>query len=841
MTVYDENSLPNETISTDGIHFKYNRPFFMICNKPLTRKLYFELTVNTYYPIAAFRNIPLYLGVSREASFGTLNADFCIGALYYEAGKGYDVQEKYNAHSTNTHVNIDSTYTHIPGATDIIGIGVDVPGNSITIYNNGEEFYSFSPTEFKLSDHTFYFCIYSDIYYDQITYDDRTTNEEQAEKFIKGYINFGKTGVTYLPKGYSSIFGYYYKRTLVEKYMPIKADITGEDYKSTSRFMDIRCTKVEGTFLDRTLRFISTSMNVNLRGLTFDMIADPNESNNTLYGSNVFLNLPVPVDKKIYFEFTSVRGTLDEDIIGIPITVGISNSNTSILSKSVRMCLYHHKQAYYQYRVIENFVQTIHQTGDMDTSIVPTQGALVGISLDLSNNGMTIYIDKVKFYTLHFPIDFSDYSKMAYLFYHDDNVFSGTSTTQVNLGQEPFDMDMPDDHISLYKYYSTQYKEILAKYIPIFCTVYNSNYKTAYVDIVSEIEDTTLVLDKPGFNALNYLFNNFETLTDIEPHYGKQEKDITFRTLSKIIKDNNKGYELGSPEGAFDINFGDDYKVKYNVAIVQTPNQTITVIEKTDGSIPVKHTESFSVEVSKYSKPVTLDVSIEADIGYDAGKIMPTKHFTLTKSTVISATPATLHRYTITIINIPKSKIYVEANGYGYVSSFTAIYGTIFKCKIIAETGYDPGRLNIEEGVVTSDITITTSSASTVKSFLIKIFQPLHYTVGIRYNGILYTDNFYAAYNSTLFLTVVQTETGYKLDHDIHHILKVKDEMSLSFDEAIPDLAKLKIDTAYHGYLTINGVEVNVQEIEYLKGTDITIDFKPSEGYFLESASIETK
>ena len=39
MSAYDEKSMPNEDISIDGLHFTYNKPFFLIGNKKLTGKM----------------------------------------------------------------------------------------------------------------------------------------------------------------------------------------------------------------------------------------------------------------------------------------------------------------------------------------------------------------------------------------------------------------------------------------------------------------------------------------------------------------------------------------------------------------------------------------------------------------------------------------------------------------------------------------------------------------------------------------------------------------------------------------------------------------------------------
>ena len=198
----------------------------------------------------------------------------------------------------------------------------------------------------------------------------------------------------------------------------------------------INCSGVKGTFDDKVPKIISSDMNIDVTGKNrFEMYSDSTIVNSTLYGSTAFVNLPIPKNQKIYLEFTCSRGELNDGIIGIPVSVGISNINNSILSKSSRMSLWHQKQAVYEYRLVEQLAETTHQCGDMETSVIPTQGKLVGVLIDLANNKLDFYIDKNKFYTYDLVLDFTDPYQLAYFFIHDDSIFTGSAVGLVNFGK----------------------------------------------------------------------------------------------------------------------------------------------------------------------------------------------------------------------------------------------------------------------------------------------------------------------------------------------------------------------------------------------------------------------
>lgn len=825
MIAYDEDFMPSEEITSDGLAFKYNKPFFMICNKALSGKMYFEITIDDYYPIAAFHNIPIYLGISREPSFGALNADFCIGALYYENGKEYDIQEKYNASGENLHWSPSNIYTRIPGASDIIGVGVDTPNNTITLYNNGKAFYSFSPKQFTISSHTFYFCLYSNTWYEEISYDDRTENDDKANKFISGHINFGKTNVEYCPPGYTSIYGWYYKRISVEQSLLIDANVEFRDVKNKTFFLDIDCTNILDTITDKTLRLISNNGNVNINDMTYEIFDDPSIQDNLLYGANVFINLPIPTDVKIYFEFTATQGTVDEGIIGIPLSLGLSNINTSILSRSLRLHLYHTRQMYYQYAVVESFIQNVYEANDVETTVVPSQGKLIGVEIDLANNQFTVYIDTVKFYTLKSTlIDFSNRLNKTYFFIHDDGVFSNSVIGSFNLGQEPFDMTMPDGCTSLVEYYNRVYRQLFAYYMTINCRIYNDRVRGASLWIDGWVDSRN---DRPSpedYGNLAFLLDSYNSISDTERHITN---DITSLALNAMIASDNNGYYPSINDYDYSgVDYDDNGDVTmYGILIRQSEYQTIEVIY--NGTV---HTDSFEVP-----EGTSIQVRVVAEAGYDPGEPQPSSQIVVSDTVIITATDATIHQYTVNITQTDHQMIYVTCNGRGYTSSFNTTYGSAYTVMIVPEDGYSAGTLNRTSGQITSDVSIYATPASVVM-YPITIVQGQHYTIGVMCNGIEYTESFNAPFNSLLNIYLIHVDEGYLAPNITEPIITVKGPTTISYDDGGEDICTITVLGDYQGELLVNGHIGTV--FAFRRGEEVTIEFTPADGYYLDSMEL---
>lgn len=398
---YDLNSDPlDNVLSGDGLHFDYDKPFFLIANLPIKNKTMFELTINDYYPINELKHIPLYIGISREPSLGVLIADYAISSLFYNIN-----DPKYEIISNELLDNVlyidgsskdadgnDVIGTRKPGIGDTIGLAVDYNTNKIKIFVNYDEdyphdgeydkpFYTYTPP-FNLEEQpNMYFCIYSNISYKEIQedYNFRISSIEDL-KHISGYVNFGKNGLKNPIPGYNSLYKAYYEH-MADKDIsaelgsdddPCYVYIGGDIFSSYSiqwggeldlknklipKPSNIALVTDDPEFITIT-DFNKYSMNGNTY-IKADYDIETGEenkygmTNSYKVGGNIYINYPIPTTDKIYFEYTVKEGELKNKIVGIPISMGITsvplvgepsqenatNPNT-IMTESVRVNLY---------------------------------------------------------------------------------------------------------------------------------------------------------------------------------------------------------------------------------------------------------------------------------------------------------------------------------------------------------------------------------------------------------------------------------------------------------------------------------------------------------------------
>ena len=454
MSAYDEKSQPSsEVIAINGLSFKYDKPFFLICNYPIQDKAYFEFTIDDYYPIKAFRNLPIYVGISKEVSFGVLNSDFIIGSLYYNVETTqYDIMSKYSRQYLNYHTQPEHIYTRLPGAKDVIGVGVDYTENCINIFVNGKLFYKIQNntydedgnvlTSFDLTSGTFFFCIWSNVYYKKVLSDFNENSNDTAlelSKDISGYINFGGSQESgFMPDGYKSMYSLYSEHVTPPDPEDEEIDPSDSYIPDPSQYDDM---KILNTYLggdDNDCTFILDStipIDSNVRTMaithypdidpitqqpiddgvtiidkykyTMNACVDP-EERYFLNGSTIFINKPIPTDKPVYFEFYVTEGQMKNNKIGIPISIGITGYQTEILSKSSRLDLYHDPWYHYYWKEMDNkgidpdtFTQHLHEIDDVLITTPPEQGQVIGVAFNLKRNKMTVYIDNNKFYTMY--------------------------------------------------------------------------------------------------------------------------------------------------------------------------------------------------------------------------------------------------------------------------------------------------------------------------------------------------------------------------------------------------------------------------------------------------------
>lgn len=831
MTGYNADSMPDDSI-TDGLKFATDKPFFLICNKPITGKMYFEFTIDSYYPIKSFRNIPIYAGVSKEPSFGVLNADFCIGSLFYKEGEDYDIESKYNAAMENYHGSPANIEWRIPGATDVIGVGVDINANTITYFVNGNVFYSYKVPTFNMKDEgNLYFCLWGNTYYKYIRSDNTYRSGDdvlEESKKIEGWCNFGKNSLQYLPLGYTSIYGMYFRRIEVDTDIDCDCEVEYIDVGSTSAYVDGQIGVEALIGDDRDLYLVSNNDNVDIADLDY-RIHNNDVNDYVMYGASVFVNLPIPVEKKIYLEMHARSATLkNEDILGIPLSIGVSRTLFSISKLSFRMNMFHEVNHRYTYSEVNNLTQSVYELHTVDSTTVPEQGNLIGICLDLSNNQIKIYVDMVEFATITAPRSvWSDMANAAYFFIHDEGLFSDSIVGDINLGETPFDMTIPDGYVSLWSYYNDLPRRFKFCDIDCDCTVENDNYVEGWIFgdvLVTPVEVPKTESGDYVSASINAFMGTYNKVTDQEPHVLVQDKDIVY--LNNLIAVNNDGYYPDIKDRTMSVDYSDDGTITYySVNITQSINQTIYVTYK-----GAKHTSSFIVEEGSH-----IEVSVIADTGYTAGT--PSVLETDVNSNInIYASAASMTQYAVQITQSPNQTISVSCNGRIYTESFYASMGTTYRVRITSNEGYTAGNLNVTSGVVNGNVNIYASSAS-INRYVVSFEQPMHQKVEVLCDGIPYTSSFTAKYGSNITINVVDVSVGYVENIDFERFIKITSNTTLIIPDASVDVCTLEVSGSFSGTVLVNGVEGRL--FTFKRGDIVTIEVRNDPDVYIKSIDLK--
>ena len=243
--------------------------------------------------------------------------------------------------------------------------------------------------------------------------------------------------------------------------------------------------------------------------------------------------------------------------------------------------------------------------------------------------------------------------------------------------------------------------------------------------------------------------NNIDYTKDIQLPYG---------TVWTAKVEADEGYTAGTISNSGGTLTEDIYLTAsqssintYTLTITQSPNQTITVTTD-DGR--------------RYTSTVTLPygtkwtATVTASQHYIAGTINK-DNGTITANDEVHATAATPMSYTIHITKYEHQTITVTVNGERYTEDCTFVYGTQWSATVTAQSGYDPGTLNLTGGILDADVTLTASDAIQ-NTFHVTIINPSHETITVieQDTGIRHTGDFDISKRSPITIQVV-ADNGY--------------------------------------------------------------------------------
>lgn len=529
MSSFLSGGVPDQSICSNGTDFVTNSLFLLVCNHGIAKneKAYFEITINDYDKKSTVNYIPIYVGIHKEPASGTLNNDFCLGSIFYSTDTGfYSVMEKHLKTASTKNSNPGLAATRPPAVKEIIGVAIDRPNNTITIYREGIKLYEFKPSLFIMDDEPlFYPAVYSNL-----------------PANIKGYINFGANGCVHVPDGFTTVYRLHNKSSVTAN---LTGHLTVDNVAPTTLAEMSGETNVVGIKGNGDVNLVATSYDNFVTGTDFTL----NSQNGSVCSS-----LPLANNRKIYTEFYVRDGILQTSQFGIPVTIGITDKPEDVYSgHTLRIPLHHTSTTMYNY--FEDFddqTQEFH-IPDVDTSVPNEEGRYIGIGVDIPNRTVEIWVNKVHFYTYHITKFVPNNG--CYLFIKSDGSFKNYVQGNVNFGADeilnPFYMQMPDGYMSLWYYYNKM------NYYPVQNLPELVCYGFVVADKFTLLNKTMSgrlyvpdghdgdVMHKPG---LNKLMNTYNRVSNTADYYTKTFNILKPEDFNRIISSDSNGYYPNNPD-----------------------------------------------------------------------------------------------------------------------------------------------------------------------------------------------------------------------------------------------------------------------------------------------------
>ena len=670
---------------------------------PVDTNVYIEFNIKECEMNSNFTGIPVEIGITEEQN--NLNKAFGVN-LFHEIYKRYKYHS-YNNETINEYDIRTISNPVTPMQPDRIGVLIELKNNRITVYTDNSEFFSVNFKDISFNNPTglYYFFI-------------RAANSSVYNYEYYGICNFGEEKPDFdLPPNSTTLFNYYND--------PIKFPID-------SIFINCRINaKAYKTFFNK---FIYCSFNVpessssnpldfspglNKLWNTYNIITDKEYKNNVPDKNAFELDDIIKEDLKNNDRRIWIIYLLESKIIvreGDPVEFSKFILSGEVIGRDYIM--------YNNNNLLEGRITGIRQFL-LSKNILDSQIELIRTELN-RDNILPGYIDNIRVFNyedeynngiiLDCNVQMHDYQK-----YEGDN--TTISSTINNLNTENY-----------------------IKYLDSNITISNLALNKFIESDLYMVVNHTVTIIQSNNQIIKVSCNGKEYTESFETEHGSN-----YTVTIEASPGYNPGI-LSSTEGFVNdditISATAASKNNYLVTITQSANQTIEVV--CNGKT---YTSSFTASYgSKYTARVV------PSAGYNAGTISSASG-TITNNITISATPATIKQFTVTITQSSNQTIKVVCNGQTYTSTFKANYGSTYTATITPNTGYNAGTLNHTSGTITDNISIS-ATAATLKQFTVTINQSANQTIKVVCNGQTYTSAFKANYGSTYTATVTPN-TGY--------------------------------------------------------------------------------
>ena len=584
---YNHLSEPDPSLVI-GETFNCNKPFLLLSSLaiPKNANVYMEVTV-TYHPQNdTIRHIPLYLGVHKEPSMGVLANDCILGSLYYTVDHDYQIRERHRGSTDEAIQSVPKLYSRIPIVNTVIGIGVSIMDNTITLYSDGKLFYTIKPTTFsmKQSRDRWYFAIYSELY-----------------EGLHGRVNYGRYRTQYMPEGYCHLYAHYFNKLVEGQEFECYMTVPGTEYTDTRKYeFPIQISNIVNTIAPieqdkhRHPRLIFSRPQMEMSPTSFKMKRNPDKPDMAT------IDFPCPVDHKVYIEFNVKEGTVNDKFYGIPMTVGISKGTNYEDEYSFSVDLFHRSgDTHHSHSIIDGDKQ-YHRFPEVTNPSMPVQPNTVGMVFDLSGGFIHIITDNTIFATVPIRrVAFDDPYGIYHIYFKSaDEAYTGDLVCLVNTGEESVDFDILPDTKTFYDYWNDSLRFHLEEAPGFPCRMKVRPYYTEFKSFLPCTITVPRVGDiVKGFTpGLNMLMDSYNVVTDTEEYINKPEltpfefnqrvrDDLTVSSIKKPISDlgmgdiinckmliendNWKGYDI--LEGSVTFTKSYDYDLDMNLIVTDKP------------------------------------------------------------------------------------------------------------------------------------------------------------------------------------------------------------------------------------------------------------------------------
>lgn len=781
---YDNNSRYSPNL-LDGDNFTVSTPFLILSSQAIPKtnaRFYFEVTITSMEKNTIYRYLPIYLGVHKEPSTGVLGNDFCLGSIYYTRRQEIETFENYRANGYSKHYIVDSTNARTPIINTVLGIGVDMISNTITIYSDGKEYYSFSPEEFNMMNEQgdFYFAICSRVYAN-----------------MSGYINFGKYRTLYKPDGYWDLYQWFQDRYLYQQ------DIYGfikysSGNQNTDDYYDKRIKigfdfngniTTENELADlttphyRKLYVITNESNyknedknqyyINPKNDTDEIDTDINKDT----GEIARLCYPIPLETPIYFEITVKEAKLSDDVLGIPVSIGLmTNDERATFKINLWHDIYHKFKVITQYYNKQNMWDVY---GGVYNPTEPAEPDVIGILINLKEQLIQIYTDNKLFMEARLSdyivlgrddsgtqqkdaftddekklINFNTPYDIIYAFIQSDyHTISERGYVICNFGDPNTDPDkleytIPNGAMSYWYYYNWSIRELAHTDMECVLSVLSNHVSVAKSFTASLYvkysEDSIPLGFTPG---MNMMWDTYNVITDDEDYHN-----IPDRSIFDIKKDIDGDNYIHDIQKYFkDIIFGNileyiEAKGSYDLLSGSVQPFIYTIIKNLSGTLTTKNqlwNDTASNNGDLFKGTFTYLQSPVAEYGSIIGKFYQEATY-----------------YTITIVQTPHQTITVtDDNDNKYTATTKIPYNTHLTVTVTPDEGYNAGYPNPKEFIVDGNQTVTASNAN-IKVFTVTLITTDHQTIHVNADGVIKASTFIANWGTNWTATLVPDE-GY--------------------------------------------------------------------------------